>query len=142
MKNMKGFSLIEIMVVVVIMGILVSLVAPQVLNRVDDARIQKAYSDFKTIETALNLYRLDNFVYPSSDQGLQALVSQPSGEPSAPNWKTGGYLAELPQDPWGNPYLYLHPGEHGEIDIYSMGADRTPGGEGQNSDIGSWTKGK
>lgn len=142
MKSMKGFSLIEIMVVVVIMGILVSLVAPQVLNRVDDARIQKAYSDFKTIETALNLYRLDNFVYPTSDQGIQALVTQPSGEPAAPNWKTGGYLADLPQDPWGNPYLYLHPGEHGEIDIYTMGADRTPGGEGQNSDIGSWTKAK
>ncbi|MEM8500064.1 MAG: type II secretion system major pseudopilin GspG [Pseudomonadota bacterium] len=139
MSKQTGFSLIEIMVVVVIMGILVSLVAPQVLNRVDDARIQKAHADFKSIETALNLYRMDNFNYPSSDQGLPALVNQPNSEPAAPNWKSGGYLQDLPLDPWGNPYLYLSPGEHGEIDIYSLGADRTPGGEGQNADIGNWS---
>ncbi|MFK8018323.1 MAG: type II secretion system major pseudopilin GspG [Pseudomonadales bacterium] len=135
-----GFSLIEIMVVVVIMGILVSLVAPNVLNSVDDARIQKAQADFKAIETALNLYRLDNYTYPTSDQGLQALVSQPNSEPAAPNWKTGGYLPELPVDPWGSPYLYLSPGEHGQADVYTLGADRTPGGEGQNTDIGNWTE--
>ncbi len=140
MRKQSGFSLIEIMVVVVIMGILVSLVAPAVLNRVDDARIQKAHADFKSIETALNLYRMDNFNYPTSDQGLQALVSQPSTEPSAPNWKAGGYLQEMPQDPWGRPYLYLSPGEHGEVDIYTLGADGIPGGEGQNADIGNWSE--
>lgn len=140
MNAQRGFSLIEIMVVVVIMGILVSLVAPNVLQNVDDARIKKAHADFKSIETALGMYRMDNFNYPSSDQGLQALVSQPSGQPAAPNWKTGGYLTEMPNDPWGNPYLYLHPGEKGSIDIYTLGADQTPGGEGQNADIGNWDK--
>lgn len=140
MQKQAGFSLIEIMVVVVIMGILVSLVAPTVLNRVDDARIQKAHADFKSIETALNLYRMDNYNYPSSDQGLEALVSQPTSEPAAPNWKSGGYLQEVPLDPWDNEYLYLSPGEHGDVDIYSLGADRTPGGEDQNADIGNWSE--
>lgn len=142
MRANSGFSLIEIMVVVVIMGILISLVAPNVLNRVDDARIQKAHADFKAIETALNLYRMDNFNYPTSDQGLEALVTQPNSEPAAPNWKSGGYLQDLPVDPWGNPYLYIQPGEHGAFDIYTLGADRTPGGEEQNADIGNWKEDK
>ncbi len=134
----KGFSLLEILVVLVIMGILVSLVAPTVLNRVDDARLQKAQADFKAIETALKIYHLDNFNYPSSEQGLQALVSRPTDDPEPRNWKQGGYLPELPIDPWGNEYLYLYPGENGEFDIYTLGADRTAGGDAQNADLGNW----
>lgn len=137
-QRAKGFSLLEILVVLVIMGILVSLVAPTVLNRVDDARLQKAQADFKAIETALKIYHLDNFNYPSSEQGLQALVSRPTDDPEPRNWKQGGYLPELPIDPWGNEYLYLYPGENGEFDIYTLGADRTAGGDGQNADLGNW----
>ena len=134
----KGFSLLEILVVLVIMGILVSLVAPTELNRVDDARLQKAYADFKAIETALKIYHLDNYNYPSSEQGLQALVTKPSDDPEPRNWKQGGYLPDVPVDPWGNPYLYLYPGENGEFDIYTLGADRTAGGDSQNADLGNW----
>ena len=137
-QRTKGFSLLEILVVLVIMGILVSLVAPTVLNRVDDARLQKAQADFKAIETALKIYHLDNFNYPSSEQGLQALVSRPTDDPEPRNWKQGGYLPELPIDPWGNEYLYLYPGENGEFDIYTLGADRTAGGDAQNADLGNW----
>jgi len=132
----RGFSLIEILVVMVIIGILVSLVAPSVLNRVDDARLQKVTSDFKAIESALSIYHLDNFTYPSTDQGLQALVTQPDGQPEARNWKKGGYLKELPIDPWGREYLYLSPGESGSpFDIYTLGADGISGGEDQNADM-------
>lgn len=133
-----GFSLVEILVVLVIMGLLISVVAPTVLNRADDARIQKVYADFKSIETALKIYRLDNYVYPTTEQGLEALVEPSTLDPEPRNFKAGGYLAELPVDPCGRPYLYLHPGENGEVDLYSLGADGLSGGEGQNIDIGNW----
>ena len=134
----RGFSLVEILVVLVIMGLLISIVAPTVLNRADEARVQKAQADFKAIETALKIYRLDNYVYPSSEQGLEALVSPSTIDPEPRNFKEGGYLAEVPLDPWGRPYLYLSPGENGEVDIYTLGADGLSGGEGQNADIGNW----
>lgn len=137
-----GFSLIEILVVLVILGLLVSIVAPNVLNRADDARVQKASADFKSIATALKIYRLDNYVYPSSEQGLAALVEKPSLPPEPRNWKQQGYLDEAPLDPWGRSYLYLSPGEHGAFDLYSYGADGVPGGEGQNLDLGSWQLGE
>lgn len=134
----QGFSLIEIMVVLVIMGLLISIVAPTVLNRADDARVQKAQADFKAIETSLKIYRLDNYVYPTSEQGIEALVSPSQINPEPRNFKDGGYLTEIPLDPWGRPYLYLSPGENGEIDIYSLGADGLSGGDGQNADLGNW----
>jgi general secretion pathway protein G len=137
-----GFSLIEILVVLVIMGLLISVVAPTVLNRADEARVQKVYADFKAIETALKIYRLDNYVYPSTEQGLEALVTPSSMSPEPRNFKSGGYLGEVPMDPWGRPYLYLQPGENGEVDIYSLGADGLSGGEEQNADIGNWMKPK
>jgi len=125
-------------VVLVIMGLLISVVAPTVLNRADEARVQKVHADFKSIETALKIYRLDNYVYPTTEQGLEALVEASSLDPVPRNFKKGGYLAELPIDPWGRPYLYLSPGENGEVDIYSLGADGLSGGEDQNADIGNW----
>lgn len=134
----RGFSLVEILVVLVIMGLLISIVAPTVLNQADSARIQKAQADFKAIETALKLYRLDNFVYPSSEQGLEALVNPSQIDPEPRNFKQGGYLSEVPLDPWGRTYLYLSPGENGEVDIYTLGADGLSGGEGQNADLGNW----
>jgi len=134
----RGFSLVEILVVLVIMGLLISVVAPTILNRADEARVQKVYADFKAIETALKIYRLDNYVYPTTEQGLQALVEPSTLDPEPRNFKEGGYLAELPFDPWGRPYLYLNPGEHGEFDLYSLGADGLSGGEGQNADLGNW----
>jgi general secretion pathway protein G len=133
-----GFSLVEILVVLVIMGLLISVVAPTVLNRADEARVQKVQADFKAIETALKIYRLDNYVYPTTEQGLEALVEPSSLDPEPRNFKQGGYLQELPLDAWGRPYLYLSPGEHSEVDIYSLGADGLSGGEGQNADIGNW----
>lgn len=134
----SGFSLIEILVVLVILGLLVSIVAPNVLGRADEARVQKAEADFKSIATALKIYRLDNFAYPATEQGLAALVEKPTLAPEPRNWKPGGYLDELPLDPWGRPYLYLAPGEHGAFDLFSYGADGVPGGEGQNQDLGNW----
>ena len=128
----------EILVVLVIMGLLISIVAPTVLNRADEARVQKAYADFKAIETALKIYRLDNYVYPTTEQGLEALVEASSLDPEPRNFKAGGYLQQLPLDPWGRPYLYLSPGERGEIDIYTLGADGVAGGEDQNADVGNW----
>lgn len=139
MKVQRGFSLIEILVVLVIMGLLISVVAPTVLNSADDARIQKVQADFKAVETALKIYRLDNFVYPSTEQGLVALVEPSTLEPEPRNFKQGGYLQEVPMDPWGREYLYLSPGENGEVDIFSYGADGLPGGEGQNADLGNWS---
>ncbi len=136
--NQGGFSLVEILVVLVIMGLLISVVAPTVLNQADDARVQKVYADFKAVETALKIYRLDNYQYPTTEQGLQALVERSTLTPEPRNFKPGGYLPELPLDPWGRPYLYLSPGERGEVDIYSLGADGLSGGEGQNADIGNW----
>ncbi len=128
----------EILVVLVILGLLVSVVAPTVLNQADEARTRKVYADFANIETALKLYRLDNFVYPSSEQGLEALVSPSTLEPEPRNFLEGGYLPRIPLDPWGRPYSYLSPGENGEFDIYSLGADGVSGGEGQNEDLGNW----
>ncbi|MCW8924294.1 MAG: type II secretion system major pseudopilin GspG [Gammaproteobacteria bacterium] len=134
-RHQKGFTLIELMVVIVILGILAGVVVPRIMDNPDKARVAKAKHDIKALESALDVYRLDNFVYPTTDQGLEALVSQPS---DAPNWKTGGYIKKLKKDPWGNDYLYMSPGQHGEVDIYSLGADGAPGGEGVFADIGSW----
>jgi general secretion pathway protein G len=138
MKKQRGFSLVEILVVLVILGLLVSVVAPTVLNQADDARVQKVYADFANIATALKLYRLDNIVYPSSEQGLEALVEKSTLDPEPRNFKRGGYLDRLPKDPWGSPYLYLSPGENGEFDLYSLGADGLAGGESQSADLGNW----
>ncbi|MEM1188687.1 MAG: type II secretion system major pseudopilin GspG [Pseudomonadota bacterium] len=139
-KGARGFSLVEVLVVLVIMGLLVSIVAPTVLNQADDARIKKARADFKAIETALKIYRLDNYVYPSTEQGLEALVSPSAIDPIPRNFKTGGYLGEVPRDPWDRPYLYLSPGDRGEVDIYTLGADGLAGGDAQNADIGNWSE--
>lgn len=133
-----GFTLIEIMVVVVILGILASIVAPAVIKRIDEARITKAKSDIRGYETALNLFRLDNFRYPSTDLGLDSLVRQPS-DPSIRNWKQGGYIDKLRKDPWGNDYHYVFPGTHDtEYDLFTLGADNQPGGEAADADIGNW----
>ncbi len=137
-RNNAGFSLVEILVVLVIMGLLISVVAPTVLNRADEARVGKVLADFKNIETALKIYRLDNYVYPTTEQGLEALVEASTLDPEPRNFKEGGYLEEVPLDPWGRPYLYMSPGEHGEVDIYSLGADGLAGGEDQSLDIGNW----
>lgn len=142
MRRSDGFSLIEILVVLVIMGLLISVVAPTVLNSADDARIQKVQADFKAIETALKIYRLDNYGYPSTEQGLVALVEPSTLEPEPRNFKQGGYLEEVPMDPWGREYLYMSPGENGEVDLFSYGADGLPGGEGQNQDLGNWSRGE
>ncbi|HET8710424.1 MAG TPA: type II secretion system major pseudopilin GspG [Spongiibacteraceae bacterium] len=140
MKRNRGFSLVEILVVLVIIGLLVSIVAPNVLQRADEARIQKVRADFKNIETALKLYKLDNFNYPTTEQGLAALVEKPTMDPIPRNWKQGGYLEKIPEDPWGHPYKYLSPPEfgHGDYDIYTLGADGVTGGEDQNADLGNW----
>ena len=134
----RGFTLIEIMVVVVILGILAALIVPKVISRPDEARITAARQDVATLAQALRLYKLDNFAYPTTDQGLQALVVKPAAAPIPANWKTGGYLERLPKDPWGRDYRYLNPGRHGEIDVFSLGADGEPGGEGNDADIGNW----
>jgi general secretion pathway protein G len=133
-----GFTLIEIMVVVVIMGILAALIVPKLIGRTDDARIIAAKQDIATVMQALKLYKLDNQHYPTTEQGLQALIVKPTFGPSADGWKSGGYLDKLPKDPWGNPYQFLSPGIKGEIDVFSLGADGQPGGTGNDADIGSW----
>jgi general secretion pathway protein G len=126
------------MVVVVILGILAALIVPKVMSRPDEARIAAAKQDVATLAQALRLYKLDNLAYPTTDQGLQALVVKPAAAPIPANWKTGGYLERLPKDPWGRDYRYLNPGRRGEIDVYSLGADGEPGGEGNDADIGNW----
>jgi len=126
------------MVVVVILGILAALVAPQIMGRIDDAAIAKARQDIRAFETGLNLFRMDNFRYPSTDQGLRALVEKPS-DSSIRNWKQGGYIDALRKDPWGNDYIYVFPGTHGkEFDLFTLGADGVEGGEGVNADIANW----
>jgi general secretion pathway protein G len=134
----KGFTLIEMMVVIVIMGILASLIVPKIMGRPDEARVIAAKQDIASVMQALKLYKLDNQRYPTTDQGLQALVTKPSSPPIPANWKNSGYLEKLPLDPWGNPYQYLFPGIHGELDVFSFGADGASGGEGNDADIGSW----
>tara|TARA_R110000751_G_scaffold42838_1_gene99138 strand:+ start:28 stop:498 length:471 start_codon:yes stop_codon:yes gene_type:complete len=135
----RGFTLIEIMVVVVILGILAAVVVPRVMDRPDQARTTKAQSDIRALESALNLYRLDNFNYPTTEQGLNALVRMPTGQNAPRNWRTGGYLDRLQKDPWGNDYQYQTPGRDGrQFDLYSLGADGRPGGTDANLDIGNW----
>ena len=138
----RGFTLIEIMVVVIIIGLLAAVVVPQFFGHVDDARISKAKQDIQAVETALTMFKLDNFRYPSSEQGLRALVEKPA-EDTIRNWRPGGYLKRVTKDPWGNDYQYANPGTHGgEFDLYSLGADGQPGGDDVNADIGNWNLGQ
>ncbi len=138
LRAQRGFTLLEVMVVVVILGILAALVVPKIISRPDEARVIAARQDIASLMQALKLYRLDNQRYPTTEQGLQALASKPTAAPIPPNWKAGGYIERLPRDPWGNTYQYLSPGVHGEIDVFSFGADGAPGGEGNDADLGSW----
>jgi general secretion pathway protein G len=135
----RGFTLIEIMVVIVILGVLAALVVPKVMSRPDEARVVAAHQDIHVLMQALKLYRLDNLRYPSDGQGLQALVQRPQSAPEPRNWKPDGYLERVPRDPWGATYRYASPGLHGEVDLWSLGADGQEGGEGVNADIGNWT---
>ena len=132
----RGFTLIELMVVLVIIGVLAALIVPNVLDRADDARVAAARTDVNNLVQALKLYKLDNQRYPTAEQGLAALLVKPVTVPVPQNWKP--YLDKLPNDPWGNPYQYLNPGLKGEIDVLSFGADSQPGGDGKNADVGSW----
>lgn len=137
-KKQTGFTLIEVIVVVVILGILASVVVPKVVNRTGQAQIVKAKQDIRAMESALQLYRVDNFDYPTTDQGLSALAEKPTTSPEPRNWQSGGYIKSIPKDPWGNEYQYLSPGENGEFDIVSLGKDGRPGGTDDNADIGNW----
>ncbi len=137
-RHLRAFTLIEIMVVIVILGILAALVVPRVLERPDEARVVAAKNDIAAIMQALKLYRLDNQQYPTAEQGLTALVARPAVGPPPMNWKPNGYLERLPNDPWGHPYQFLNPGLRGEIDVFSLGADGQPGGTGTAADVGSW----
>jgi general secretion pathway protein G len=138
-RAQTGFTLIEIMVVVIIIGLLAAVIVPQVINKVDDARMTKAKADIQSLETALTMFRLDNSKYPTTDQGLQALVVQPT-DPSIRHWRV--YLQRVSKDPWGADYQYVFPGTHGkEYDLYTLGADGQPGGDGVNADIGNWNIG-
>jgi general secretion pathway protein G len=137
-QRSKGFTLIELMVVILIIGIMAAVVVPKVMSRPDEARIIAAKQGIANITQQLDLYRLDNQRYPTTEQGLMALVKKPTIAPVPPNWKSEGYLDRVPKDPWGNPYQYLQPGLHGAIDVFSFGADGAIGGEGNDADIGSW----
>ena len=138
--NPKGFTMIELMVVIVILGILAAIIAPRLVGRTDEARITKARVDITNLETALKLYKLDNGVYPTTEQGLQALVEAPETGTAPRNWREGGYLEKyrVPKDPWGNEFVYLSPGVNGDFDLSSYGADGLAGGEGINADINNW----
>ena len=137
-RALRGFTLLEVMVVIVILGILAALVVPKIISRPDEARVIAAKQDIASLMQALKLYRLDNLRYPTTEQGLQALVAKPTNAPIPSNWKPGGYIERLPKDPWGGVYQFLNPGVRGEIDVFSYGADGAPGGEGNDADIGSW----
>jgi general secretion pathway protein G len=139
-RGERGFTLIELMVVIVILGILAGLIIPRIMGRPDEARRAKARMQIESIETALKLYRLDSGNYPTTEQGLQSLVEQPSVGPPAKNWRQGGYLerGKVPKDPWDKDFVYISPGAHGDFDLSSLGADGEPGGEGKNKDINSW----
>lgn len=134
----NGFTLLEILVVVFIIGILASLIVPNIIGRKDQAMIIAVKNDIRTLVGALKLYRLDNSVYPDTEQGLKALTQKPESGRAPQNWKSGGYIDRLPKDPWQLDYQYLNPGVHGEIDVFSLGADNQPGGEGNDADIGNW----
>jgi general secretion pathway protein G len=138
-RRARGFTFIELIVAIAILALLATIVLPRVIGRLDDAAVAKAKSDIAGLGSALNMYKLDNFTYPSSDQGLDALVSKPAGQPEARNWRAGGYIDRLPKDPWQKDYVYLSPGQHGQFDVYSLGRDGRPGGEGADADIGNWT---
>ena len=134
----RGFTLLEVLVVVAILGILAAIVVPRIMDRPDEAKRVAAKADVAALVQALKLYRLDNGFYPSTDQGLGALVQRPTTQPAPNNWKQGGYLERLPKDPWGSDYQYLSPGVRSEIDVFSFGADGQPGGAANDADIGSW----
>ncbi|WP_209427900.1 type II secretion system major pseudopilin GspG [Pararhodobacter sp. SW119] len=134
----RGFSLIELMVAVVILSILAVVIVPRVIDRPDQARVARARSDIAALSAGLNLYRLDNAVYPTTEQGLRALSQRPTSQPVPANWASGGYLDRVPRDPWGNEYQYLSPGVRGSFDLFSYGSDGRPGGTGTNADIGNW----
>ena len=138
LRRVRGFTLIEILVVIVIIGIMATVVVPKLMSRPDEARVVAAKQDIQSILQALKIYRLDNGRYPTTEQGLQALVKKPTSNPVPRNWKEEGYLEKPPRDPWGTAYQYLQPGAHGEVDVFSLGADGIPGGEGIDADIGSW----
>ncbi|QHG66718.1 type II secretion system major pseudopilin GspG [Pseudomonas putida] len=137
-NRQRGFTLMEIMVVIFIIGLLIAVVAPSVLGNQDKAMKQKVMADLATLEQALDMYRLDNLRFPSNEQGLAALVKKPTQDPLPRSWRSDGYVRRLPEDPWGTPYQYRMPGEHGRVDVYSLGADGVPGGEGQDADLGNW----
>jgi general secretion pathway protein G len=142
LRAARGFTLIEIMVVVVIIGLLAAVILPNVFGNVERAQVSKAKSDIQAIETALTMYKLDNYKYPNTDLGLTALSQRPN-DPTVRNWREGGYLKRISNDPWGNPYQYVFPGTRGqEYDLYSFGADSQEGGEGPNADIGNWNLGQ
>ncbi len=138
-RSHAGFTLIELLVVLTVLAILATVVVPRVMDAPGKARTTKAQQDIAALSQALEVYRLDNFSYPSTGQGLNALVAQPSGDPPATNWKAGGYIQRLPKDPWDRPYQYLSPGSRGDYDLYSLGRDGRPGGEGEDADITNWS---
>ena len=138
LKEDRGFTLIEIMVVLIIIGLLAGIVVPKLMGRTEEAKRTKALVQIKNLQSSLDLYKLDSGMYPSTEQGLQALVEKPAIGEIPKNWKEGGYIDKIPKDPWSNNYVYINPGVHGDYDLYSYGADGEEGGDGKNADIQSW----